>query len=93
VKRTEATWEALYRDKWVCQYHLHVKGVLVRATDGHHLFGRMNDVPQAIVALCHICHMRLHNGQIKNDNLAAIQIERQILGWDEMNQLKTRKTV
>ncbi len=91
-KRTEAGWIALERDKWVCQYHLHVLGVLVRATDGHHLFGRMNDTPDAIMALCRDCHMKLHNGQILNDTLSSIQIERGILGWTTMRQMQSRKT-
>jgi hypothetical protein len=92
--RTDAQWTALYRDQWACQYHLHVLGVLVRATDGHHLFGRMNDVPEAIMALCHDCHMKLHNGQmIHNDTLVTIQVERGILDWRQAQKLKARKTI
>ena len=92
MERTQATWIALQRDKWACQYHLHILGVLVCATDGHHLFGRMNDVPEAIMALCHDCHMKLDSGEILNETLRCLQIERGILGWDEMRMLETRKT-
>ena len=91
--RTDATWTALYRDKWVCQHHLHVNGVLVRATDGHHLFGRMNDVAEAIMALCHTCHMKLHNGQLHNDTLVTIQVERGVLDWRQAQWMKSRKTI
>lgn len=90
--RTRATWIALYRDKWVCQYHLHRLDVLTWATDGHHLFGRMNDVPEAIMALCHDCHMRLHAGQIHNEELVTIQVERGVLHWKTAERLKSKKT-
>lgn len=90
--RTRATWVALYRDKWVCQYHLHVLGVLVQATDGHHLFGRMNDVSDAIMALCSKCHAQLHSGQIHNDTLVTLQVERGILEWKKAQRLKKHKT-
>ena len=93
VQRTKATWVALERDKWVCQYHLHVLGVLVQATDGHHLFGRMNDVPEAIMALCHTCHMRVHSGEIPNDTLRSLQLERGVISWDMMNRFDKQKSM
>lgn len=93
VQRTRATWIALERDKWVCQYHLHVLGVLVQATDGHHLFGRMNDTPEAIMALCHTCHMRVHSGEIHNGNLKGLQLERGILSLDMIVEFERQKSV
>lgn len=50
--------------------------MVVDATDGHHMFGRQNDVPGAIIALCRGCHMKLHNGQIDREDVIKIQIRR-----------------
>jgi len=93
VQRTRATWVALKRDEWMCQYHLHVLGVAIRASDGHHLFGRMNDVPEAIMALCHTCHMRVHSGEISNDTLRSLQLERGVMSWDMMNRFDKQKAM
>lgn len=92
AKRTEAGWVALKRDRWICQHHLHTSGVVVSATDGHHIFGRMNDVPGAIVGLCHDCHMKVHSGEIERDIIVAMQIERGVLTQEEADKFLQIKT-
>lgn len=92
MERTAATWIALFRDAWICQYHLYELDVSVTASDGHHLFGRSVDVPEAIIALCHECHMKHHSGQIDNDRLVELQIKRGLMSKIYAAQLDNRKT-
>ena len=91
MRRTRATLEALERDMWLCQYHLHELQIAEGASDGHHMFGRHVDYPEAIVALCHDCHMKLHNGEIDRDEVVAIQMTRGILTDDLVSRFKCAK--
>ena len=77
---------------WLCQYHMHVLEVANGASDGHHMFGRHIDVPDAIVALCHDCHMKLHNGEIDRHKVIQIQVERGILTDEQVIQFDCAKT-
>ena len=54
----------MQRDNYRCIYCLHSKQKLVNGTDAHHIFGRARvDEPDAIITLCHECHMSHHNGK------------------------------
>ncbi|MFA5635002.1 MAG: hypothetical protein WC977_03765 [Anaerovoracaceae bacterium] len=90
--RTEATWEALRRDGWTCQRHLHLLGVVRDGGDGHHLFGRQVDVPEAIIALCHDCHMQLHGGQIDRREIIRLQIDRGVMSEEHAENFDRIKT-
>ena len=76
---------------WLCQYHMHELGVANGATDGHHMFGRHNDYPEAIIALCHDCHMKLHNGEIDRHVVIDIQVRRGILTDEQVTCLEAAK--
>jgi len=89
--RTEATLAALHRDMWLCQYHMHRLHVAMNATDGHHMFGRSVDVPEAIIALCRPCHIKLHDGQLDRHDVIKIQVDRGILTDDKVSRYESAK--
>lgn len=91
--RTDASWVALQRDRFVCQYHLHACGVTKDATDPHHMFGRMNDDPKAIISLCSNCHSKVHNGQIPKYDVIEIQISRGLMSREDAGLFERRKRV
>ena len=92
MRRTEATWKALERDGWLCQWHLLRLGVVKDATDGHHLYGRQVDVAEAIIALCHDCHMKVHSGEIKGGEVREMQITRGVMSKDAAARFDRLKT-
>ena len=89
--RTKATLDALHRDMWICQYHMHRLRVVMDATDGHHMFGRSVDIPDAIIALCRQCHVRMHNGELDIHEAIEIQIERGTLTDDKVSRYEDAK--
>lgn len=63
------------------------------ATDGHHMFGRMNDVPEAIIALCRTCHTDVHDGRLLNVRIIQIQYSRGILDGRRIWELERNKRI
>lgn len=93
MAQTQATVEALQRDRFLCQWHYWRKNVLRNVYQyttgdvlggGHHIFGRARvDEVEAIIGLCSECHSKATRNIIKQSELIQLQNERLGIRLDE----------